>query len=67
MVCIAFIKVLFSRFSYISNRALMEFLKEVIKYWGMFLMGFNFVLFLVFQIAKDMREFNKVLWCYHSG
>jgi len=58
MVCIAFIKVLFSRFSYISSLVLMEFLKEVIKYWGMFLMGFNFVLFLVFQIVKDMREFK---------
>jgi len=58
MVCIAFIKVLFSRFSYISSLALMENLKEVIKYWGMFLMGFNFVLFLVFQIVKDMREFK---------
>jgi len=57
MVCIAFIKVLFSRFSYISSLALMEFLKEV-KYWGMFLMEFNFVLFLVFQIVKDMREFK---------
>jgi len=58
MVCIAFIKVLFSRFSYISSLVLMEFLKEVIKYWGMFLMGFNFVLFLVLQIVKDMREFK---------
>jgi len=36
----------------------MEFLKEVIKYFGMFLMGFNFVLFLVFQIVEDMKEFK---------
>jgi len=58
MVCIAFIKVLFSLFSYISSLVLMEFLKEVIKYCWMLLMGFNFVLFLVFQIVKDMREFK---------
>jgi len=58
MVYIAFIKVLFSRFSYISSLFLMEFLKEVIKYFGMFLMGFNFVLFLVFQIVEDMKEFK---------
>ena len=58
MVCIAFIKVLFSCFSYISSLALMEFLKEVIKYWGIFLMGFTLFLFLVFQIVKDMREFK---------
>ena len=58
MVYIAFIKVLFSRFSYIRSLALMEFLKEVIKYFGMFLMGFNFVLFLVFQIVEDMKEFK---------
>jgi len=58
MVYIAFIKVLFSRFSYISSLFLMEFLKEVIKYFGMFLMGFNFVLFVVFQIVEDMKEFK---------
>jgi len=58
MVFIAFIKVLFSRFSYISSLALMEFLKEVIKHWGIFLMGFTLFLFLVFQIVKDMREFK---------
>jgi len=58
MVCIAFIKVFFPRFSYISSLAFIEFLKEVIKYWGMILVGFNFVLFLVFQTVKDMREFK---------
>jgi len=33
----------------------------------MILVGFNFVLFLVFQTVKDMRDLSKGLWCYHSG